>query len=406
MYHKSATPRPGVEDPESAKLLDLHDDISADCRVRPASAALSKRRFCFLGRLVAATVIALLLAGLLALWKMHTKESCSNGKELTKRREWRALSPDERSNFITATHCLRELPSQLFPERPQVARWYDFGWTHYHIGNVNHRNASFLPWHRWLIVLLEDSLRTHCGYSGALPYWDWTLDWLHMGDAPVFDIQTGFGGNGNPKYVLESDDDALVGWCVTEGPFAGAQIPFDRFRLPGDISSYEPNNASFCLSRKFARGNTFNAPKLDPDQVSMVLEQPGYMDFLLDLESGPHNEIPKGIQGTFGTIWAPAEPLFWLHHMQLDRLWWIWQHMDPEHARAYEGHGSSGTLGDRLLFGNLSESVTVGEIIDTEADAACGMSEVQSRPLPSAILFPYPSYLVACDYVYYGQHPP
>lgn len=26
---------------------------------------------------------------------------------------------------------------------------------------------------------------------------------------------------------------------------------------------------------------------------------------------------------------SPAEPVFWLHHGQIDRHWWIWQNQDP-----------------------------------------------------------------------------
>lgn len=28
---------------------------------------------------------------------------------------------------------------------------------------------------------------------------------------------------------------------------------------------------------------------------------------------------------------SPGEPTFWAHHAMVDRVWWIWQQMDPEH---------------------------------------------------------------------------
>ncbi|KAF2815832.1 uncharacterized protein BDZ99DRAFT_514474 [Mytilinidion resinicola] len=48
-------------------------------------------------------------------------------------------------------------------------------------------------------VIYERSLRDECGYSGAHPYWDWTVDAKPAPDwtkSPVFNPVDGFGGNG------------------------------------------------------------------------------------------------------------------------------------------------------------------------------------------------------------------
>lgn len=41
---------------------------------------------------------------------------------------------------------------------------------------------------------------------------------------------------------------------------------------------------------------------------------------------------------------SPNEPLFWLHHGQVDRLWWIWQNQRPL-ERAFQINGTR-TLGN------------------------------------------------------------
>ena len=80
-------------------------------------------------------------------------------------------------------------------------------------------------------------------------YWDWSLDWEHLPSAPLWDVDLGFGGNGN-----SSDTKSVAhGYCVTEGPFAHLQV-----------MNYGREHRPHCLSREFladkgelrARGNS------------------------------------------------------------------------------------------------------------------------------------------------------
>ena len=81
--------------------------------------------------------------------------------------------------------------------------------------------------------------------------------------------------------------------------------------------------------------------------------------------------------------WAmPAftDPLFFLHHTQLDRLWWKWQQVDVKNRlRDYSGRavfnsteGRAG-LDDVLWFGDLGPSVKVSDIMDTRGGLLCYM---------------------------------
>ncbi|CAK4025333.1 Di-copper centre-containing [Lecanosticta acicola] len=281
-------------------------------------------------------------------------QHCENGKTPTVRREWRSLALERRKNYISALECLVNKPSKLQPDHLSASRFYDFAWTHAHTGSVAHESAAFLSWHRWLVQLFENTLRDECGYSDPLPYWDWTKDWKHIEQAPVFSIENGFGGNGDPNR----------GWCLHEGPFAGAKLPFE--------------NSSLCLSRKFAQGTTFNASHLSSRYVSVTLSKKTYADFLLAMEDGPHDDIPQGVRGTFMSFYAPADPLFFLHHAQLDRIWWMWQRKSAANARAYERipgkHGIKAALGsltDVLPFAGLGDNVVVEEIMNTEKGRLC-----------------------------------
>src|SRR6267378_2401282 len=38
----------------------------------------------------------------------------------------------------------------------------------------------------------------------------------------------------------------------------------------------------------------------------------------------PHGWVHNAVGGTMGSSRSPADPLFWLHHAMVDRLWSIW----------------------------------------------------------------------------------
>jgi tyrosinase len=63
-----------------------------------------------------------------------------------------------------------------------------------------HNVGVFLPWHRLTVWTYESVLRNECGYTGAQPYWDYTLDTPEKGgrfnSSPIFDPVYGFGGGG------------------------------------------------------------------------------------------------------------------------------------------------------------------------------------------------------------------
>ena len=68
-----------------------------------------------------------------------------------------------------------------------------------------------------------------------------------------------------------------------------------------------------------------------------------------------------------------ADPIFFLHHTQLDRLWWIWQQRDPTN-RMYQYRGkasyysnATASLDDIIPMGGLAPNVSVSEIMDTRS---------------------------------------
>jgi tyrosinase len=81
----------------------------------------------------------------------------------------------------------------------------------------------------------------------------------------------------------------------------------------------------------------------------------------------------------FNTDGCETRPIFFLHHVQLDRLWWEWQQEDPANRLTeYAGEAFSntgperlGTLDDHLMFMGLWDDVKVSKVMRTDTDFLC-----------------------------------
>lgn len=122
-------------------------------------------------------------------------------------------------------------------------------------------------------------------------YWDWTLDWENITIAPVWDTDTGFGGNGDSS----SGESAFKGYCVTDGPFARLEVPYFEH-------IYRPH----CLLRGFDVHLSEYRSELKPEALERLLRSPDYDTLNLGLENGPHIAIPKSINGDFSLHTAPS----------------------------------------------------------------------------------------------------
>jgi len=257
-----------------------------------------------------------------------------------------------------------------------------------------HYTGHFLAWHRFFTATYENLLRSKCGYLGAQPYWDWTLDvspsLSKFPSSPVFSATHGFGGNG--PFVPVADDNPLKvpgrtgGGCVTSGPFAGVA---DLVHLgPGDSVTYNPQ----CLRRDLSPA--FAARYLGMNQTRITLSQPDFGWFARTVEgspsfdaSGVHGGGHFGVGGTLGQMGdlyvSPADPLFWLHHANLDRLWWSWQKLNlgarltdisgPIFIMDYDNAVMGNvTLEFPLSVGVSATDVTVADVMDIKGCGGAG----------------------------------
>ncbi|TGO44322.1 hypothetical protein BOTNAR_0861g00040 [Botryotinia narcissicola] len=268
------------------------------------------------------------------------------------RREWRTLSTSARERHIDAVQCLTTRPSRV---RNNGSLYDDFPYIHQKTAPTAHSAASFLPWHRYFIHVYEDVLRNECSYKGDLPYWDWSADWEDFALSPVWDSQRGFGGDG------KSSDESTVGQgstpsCVIDGPFAGLEAMFYG-------EDYRPH----CLSRGFSTGESLRelSELIRPDVLGEIMQEKEFKNFAERLEKNAHRFVS-------------GNPVFFLHHANLDRLWWEWQQEEPENRLlAFDGKApkvaTSPTvqLTDMLSVGELKRQLSVREVMQTNSGIFC-----------------------------------
>jgi hypothetical protein len=162
-----------------------------------------------------------------------------------------------------------------------------------HNDNFNsgiHWGSDFLPWHRWFLRHLEQQLQVH--QPGVMiPYWDWTRP-----DSRSIDVEpwkSFFGGRSNTGGQFDS-------W-----PYVRAAAPGMHDHLPELL----PGGMGTAI-----------VPRLD---------NATYAGFRAIEASGGHGGGHNWVGGTMAGGGSPADPLFWLHHCNIDRLWATWQRNHP-----------------------------------------------------------------------------
>lgn len=166
----------------------------------------------------------------------------------------------------------------------------------------------FYPWHRLFLYAYEKELQA-CGYKGALPYWDWTLDTGSKDDffnSPIFDPETGFGGNGdwvpgNSSHPADGVEitsggldmpDRTGGGCINNGPFKNAINNLG----PNANKEYNPH----CIRRDFVpsrfMGHSSQA------NVTEAMNLPDFGTFDRITETSIHGGGHLGVGGLYGTM--------------------------------------------------------------------------------------------------------
>lgn len=174
-----------------------------------------------------------------------------------------------------------------------------------------HGSWFFVAWHRMYVFFFEEIVRAAVIETGgpqdwALPYWNYGLNGVNASLPDAFRNPTNADGSRNYLYAKER----------APGINGGAM-------LPPKITS-----DAIALARpQFTGVAEFGGGVAPPNQ--QFWSQTGR------LEQTPHNDIHNALGGREGWMAnadkAAQDPIFWLHHTNIDRIWSTWE-MTPGHA--------------------------------------------------------------------------
>ncbi|KAF2635261.1 Di-copper centre-containing protein, partial [Massarina eburnea CBS 473.64] len=259
-----------------------------------------------------------------------------------------------RRDYIRAVRCLADRPAltdkNIAPSA--VNRLDDFTYIHINQTNIIHNDGYLLPWHRIFLWQFEKALRDECGYKSWLPYWDNPRFSEYPTASKVWDgSDTSFGGNG---IYLENDHGpykmiipGLVqanftlpkpagtgGGCITDGPFKDMTISLGPVALevidPKNRFGLLPNPR--CLSRNFDPASSKGS--LTWANATTIISSPTIASFRNNVELYWHKNSHIFIGKEGADPFSPTnDPVFYLLHAQIDRLYAIWQGQDLENRK-------------------------------------------------------------------------
>ncbi len=220
------------------------------------------------------------------------------------------------------------VPTSPLPSTTQIAQFWD---------QCQHPGWFFPPWHRGYLYALENILSILIQQQGgpadwALPYWNYLdADTNQLKMPPAF-AQTHLPDNtANPLYVT-----------ARYGIQGNSQIYID----PKVVNQKCQQNTAY--TNEYGGGNT-----------------EGFAHFGTstgNLEQNPHNMVHNEVGGQVSnTLWglmadpglAGLDPIFYLHHANIDRLWASWNqagNTNPTDSDWLEGPNDSDPRGNRRPF--------------------------------------------------------
>lgn len=201
-----------------------------------------------------------------------------------------------------------------------------------HLDWCPHGNAYFLPWHRAYLNYFEEIVRDAAeDPSFALPYWDWTTH-------PSLPDAFWQGSLNDETRRITPGQEILPGFV---GPDVIAEIM--------EISDFETFGSAYVTDECAGGG--------DEQRAGCGTGR---------LEGTPHNNVHTSVGGrrqpppvgNMSTFWSPLDPIFWLHHCNVDRLWATW---NLRHA-----NGSNRRWRDWVFQNNFVDAAGQSQSIQVE----------------------------------------
>ncbi|KAL2918321.1 hypothetical protein HK105_202248 [Polyrhizophydium stewartii] len=250
------------------------------------------------------------------------------------RREFRQLSESDRQAYLRAIDALKHRPRGS--SNPTTWNLDQFVDAHVTRSSDFHGKPAFFPWHRIFLQHFEDALRSVTGNSAlTVPYWDWTLDSQALGKSEIL-LDKYFGGTGRSSDHCV-DTGVAKNWTVST-PFTAKCL----VRCSTWSVGYSPSAVNAMLS--------------DAKYGNVRSQIEGTAHALIHSAGGGPCVDANGNPAPFSMMGSPNDPLFFIHHSNIDRLWSRFQGACTSNAQSYDDGSASAS--DILTTWNVPVSST------------------------------------------------
>lgn len=244
------------------------------------------------------------------------------------RKDAETLTENERIRFIRAFSMLNQKDRYTFYKQ----------FTDMHIANTDneiHFYENFLPWHRLYLLNLERDLQA-IDPSVSLHYWRW--------DFPAPNL---FSENFAGRMTTTTT-------AATSTPAFSLSNPWRNWKPPG---SAQLLRSAFNWNLALNGGWDVLINRNAPEDYAINMGRGIYLDLFWDqnrprgsrpgyIFSAPHGGGHMSFRGQISDIpTAPQDPVFFMLHSNVDRLWAAWQNywdrFDPKADNSYSPQGLS-----------------------------------------------------------------
>jgi tyrosinase len=205
------------------------------------------------------------------------------------------------------------------PERVLASTVWSTCQAHFNSAN----RPFFLPWHRMYLLRFERIIRKLTNQpTFTLPYWNYSASGSTHGILPA-----AFRVSSSPLFVSNRNSSVNAG------------IPIDA-SSPGALSTTALSQCSYY-------------------------PQGAVSGFCQALDSGLHGNVHVliGDRNNMGSVpWAARDPIFWLHHSNIDRLWASWNRGGRSNPTNTEFLNRTFTFADengQQVVGKVSEVLSI-----------------------------------------------
>lgn len=220
-----------------------------------------------------------------------------------------------------------------------------------HMNFCPHGNWFFLPWHRAYLYYFERVIKKFSGDPNfALPYWNWSVDNA---------IPLAFWSDPDLKHPMPSQNPR--GYQPRE---VGPNSKMPQQAIAKNVVENILNISDFL---SFGSGRSA-APRGNGGGTGQ-------------LEGTPHNTVHGQIGGDMGAFLSPRDPIFWMHHCNIDRLWAMWQQRMTDKGRSTLPAKAPLFGPQRTLTPALWLGTKLGTFYDVKLEQAADLSATDSSAM-------------------------